>query len=224
MNLRSILLATLVLGASHGGAAEAKAPAAATPPAAAPAPRPAAAVEAPARGGAASAPRNNASLVTPAATFDAFRVISDRNIFNPYRTPGRRERTEAAGPRTDTITLVGTGNSDKGQRAFFDGSSSSYRKTLRVGDSIDQFKLTRITPHVVEFERDGKAVSVGVGQQLRRPEGGDWNVVGEEVARRDAQVRPGGGANAAAKAAEIPADADPVLRRMMEARQKSLKQ
>lgn len=226
------ILLAVVTGAF---AAETKAPAAATPPpatspAVAPASTPAAA-PAEAKAPAAQAKTTPAearkdSAVTPVASFDSFRLITDRNIFNPNRTGARRDRaTEEAPPKVDVIALVGTSDSNKGLRAFFDGSASTYRKTLRVGDAIDQFKVTQITPHVVDFERDGKTVSLKVGQELRRPDGGDWNVVGEEAARRDTATRgAGGSSNAAAKAAEIPANADPVLKQMMERRQKQLKQ
>lgn len=228
MSPRYILLVILALG-GRAFAAEAKAPSApaATPPAATPAPRPAGPEAA--RGGrgaaAAPAPRND-SAVAPSAAFDTFRLISDRNIFSPYRTGARRDRgNEEVQPRTDVITLTGTA-ADKGERAFFDGSSPGYRKTLRAGDAIDQFKIVKISPHVVEFERDGKALSLRVGQQFRRPEGGEWTVVGEDIARRDTQQVRGSTSSggAAAKAAEIPDNADPVLRKLMEARQKQLKQ
>jgi len=101
-------------------------------------------------------PRNDSSIA-PSTSFDAFRLITDRNIFNPNRT-GRRDRsTEEAPPRTDVISLVGTMDSDRGLRAFFDGSESAFRKALRVGDSIDKFKVTQIAPNLVDLERDGKS-------------------------------------------------------------------
>ena len=173
---------------------------------------------------AAPAPRSD-SAVTPSANFDAFRVISDRNIFNPNRT-GRRERTpEERTPRLDVISLVGTMESDRGLRAFFDGSEGSFRKALRVGESVDKFKVTQIAPNVVELERDGKSMSVRVGQQLRRPEGSDWNLVGEDVARREAQAKAASETRSDPTAPPvIPANVDEVTRRMMERRQKELKQ
>ncbi|MEO6567135.1 MAG: hypothetical protein ABIO94_00105, partial [Opitutaceae bacterium] len=39
-----------------------------------------------------------------------------------------------------------------------------------------KFKVTKIEPKVVELEREGKTLAVNVGQQLQRPEGGDWTV------------------------------------------------
>ena len=128
------------------------------------------------------------SSVAPAATFDNFRLVSERNIFNPNRTGRREPVTEERPPRVDVISVVGTMESDRGLRAFFDGSDSSYRRAVRVGESVDAFKVTQISPQAVELERDGKNISVRVGQQLRRPEGADWDLVGEEVLRRDAEI------------------------------------
>lgn len=173
---------------------------------------------------AAPAPARTDSSIAPSASFDSFRVVSDRNIFNPNRT-GRRDRTNEEKPaRLDVISLVGTMDSDRGLRAFFDGSDSSYRKALRVGESVDKFKVTQISPNVVELERDGKSLSVRVGQQLRRPEGADWNLIGEDVLRREALAR----ATAETKfdpAAPpvIPAGASEIEKRMIERRMKDLK-
>jgi hypothetical protein len=166
----------------------------------------------------------NDSSVAPAASFDTFRLVSDRNIFNPNRT-GRRDRpNEEQPPRLDVITVVGTMESDRGLRAFFDGSESSFRRAVRVGESVDNFKVTKISPNVVDLERDGKNLSVSVGQQLRRPEGADWELVGEDVLRREAQTR----ATAEARGdpsvpPPIPAGASDIEKRMRERRQKDFK-
>jgi hypothetical protein len=219
MNLRLILLLVLLAGAGHASAAD---------PVAAPVTAPAAApvAAAPVRNAAPAAvpPRNDPS-VAPAVPFDAFRLIADRNIFNPNRT-GRRDRSsEEPAPRVDVISLVGTMNSDLGLRAFFDGSDPAFPKALHVGDSIDKFKVTQIAATSVDLERDGKGLAVRVGQQLRRPDGADWNLVGEDLARRDAQARTAVDAKIDPTAPPvIPANADDVTRRMMERRQKELKQ
>ena len=162
-----------------------------------------------------------------AVSVDAFRLISDRNIFNPNRT-GRRDRsTEEAAPRIDTISLVGTMNSEKGLFAFFDGSDAAYRKALRIGEVVADFKVTQIAGDGAELERAGKPLSMKVGQQLRRPEGADWTLIGVDLARSEAIAARSA---EAARAAEsntplaIPADASETLKRLMEQRQKQLKQ
>jgi hypothetical protein len=170
------------------------------------------------------APARAESSVAPTASFDTFRVVSDRNIFNPNRT-GRRERsTEETPPRVDTLSVVGTMESDRGLRAFFDGSEASYRRAVRVGETVDQFKVTQITPQMVDLERDGKNLSVRVGQQLRRPEGADWDLVGEDVVRSEAQARAAAEARGDPSVPPpIPAGASDIERRMRERRQKDFK-
>lgn len=226
MKLRLILLLTLVAGADRALAAEPKAtPAAAAPGPVAPAPAsPGSRRGVPAT--VAATPRNDSS-VAPSATFDAFRLITDRNIFNPNRT-GRRDRSlDEAPPRPDYITLVGTMESDKGLRAFFDGSEAAFRKALHVGESVDKFKVTKIAPNVVDLDQDGKTVGMNVGQQFRRPPGGEWNLVGADVVRSEAAAAA---ANASMGKIDptalvpIPANATPIERLMIERRNKALKQ
>ena len=164
---------------------------------------------------------------TAAVSVDAFRLISDRNIFNPNRT-GRRDRTaEEPVSRIDTISLVGTMNSEKGLFAFFDGSDAAYRKALRTGETVADFKVTQIAGDGAELERAGKPISMKVGQQLRRPEGADWTLIGVDLARSEAiAARSAEAARAAESNAPlaIPADASETLKRLMEQRQKQLKQ
>src|SRR5262249_468863 len=64
-----------------------------------------------------------------------FRIVTERNIFDPNRGPAIRPRS---GPTrsTDYFALVGTMSYEKGLFAFFDGTSSEYRKALKLGDSI----------------------------------------------------------------------------------------
>ncbi|MSU23431.1 MAG: hypothetical protein EXS32_06345 [Opitutus sp.] len=194
---RPLILCLALLGAGHGFAANKKA--------AAPAP--------PAAGSAATAP-----------SFEAFRLIGDRNIFNPNRT-GRRDRTaEEPAPRLDVISLVGTMDSDRGLRAFFDGSAAAFRKALTVGGSIDKFTVTKVAAQGAELEREGKTMSVSVGQQLRRPEGGDWTLIAADVVRSEAAAAAKATAGKFDPSAPvvIPANASELERKMMERRNKDL--
>ena len=225
MTLRPIVLAMLAAAAGPLFAAEAEKNPAPTPVRTAPANASPVATS-PRTGTAPASPAQARpeSSVAPSAPFDNFRVVSDRNIFNPNRS-GRRERTsEEAPPRVDVISVVGTMESDRGLRAFFDGSDSSYRRAVRVGESVDKFKVTKISPNVVELERDGKSLSVQVGQQLRRPEGSDWDLVGEEVLRREAQERATTEARRDPNApVAIPEGASDIEKRMRERRLKDFK-
>lgn len=160
---------------------------------------------------------------TPAdSKYDSFRLIVDRNIFNPSRRP--RERTEERQQRIDTIALVGTMQSDKGVVAFFDSQDATYRKTLSEGQSLGEFKVQKIQPNEVELARDGKPVSLRVSDQLRRPEGGDWSLAPSDIPAPDARGAASASAARPVEAPSISSENNDVARRMMEARQKQLKQ
>ena len=104
---------------------------------------------------------------------------------------------------------------DKGMFVFFDSPDGTYRKTLHEGDTIAQFGIKHIAADHVVLTRDSKEISLTMGQQLRRPPGGDWSV--------GTAPRPDLGP-AVAAAPVIPADASDIVRRLMEKRLKQLKQ
>lgn len=157
-------------------------------------------------------------------TFETYRLIGDRNIFNPNRV-GRISRSAEERPlRTDIISFVGTMQYEKGLFAFFDSPDSSYRKTLKEGGVVGKFKVKAIAADSVELERDAKSLTLKMGQQLRRPEGGEWSVIGAEIARSEARAAEAAAAPVPMAPPPIPADASEALRRLMEKRQQQLKQ
>jgi hypothetical protein len=149
----------------------------------------------------------------PVASFATFRLIGDWNIFDSTRTS--RKSNDPPPPAGDTISLVGTMQYDKSPFVFFDSPDADYRKALHEGDTIAGFTVARITANGVELSQESKRLSLAVGQQLHRPEGGQWTV--SAAARAD--LTPTTDA-----AQGIPADASDVLKRLMEQRQKQLRQ
>ncbi len=112
-------------------------------------------------------------------TFDTFRTVSDRNIFNPNRyarATGRATRSTAATPaaRVESISLVGVIAYEKGWFAFFDGTSGDYKQSLQVGGTIGQYHVTRVTPDVVQLAAGTNTFDLKVGMQMRREDEGDW--------------------------------------------------
>jgi hypothetical protein len=63
----------------------------------------------------------------------------------------------------------------KGPFAFFDGSSSDYRKALKPEDSIAGYKVTEIGLKSVKLKSSTNEVELAVGSQLSREDGGDWH-------------------------------------------------
>jgi hypothetical protein len=109
---------------------------------------------------------------------NSFRVISERNIFSPnrYARSSGRTRPESSRPasRVESFTLVGLMEYEKGVFAFFDGTSSSYRKTLETDGTISEFKITGLTPNQVKLHSGTNEFTLRVGMQVRREDGGDW--------------------------------------------------
>ncbi len=125
----------------------------------------------------ASRPAAAQSSAPPKSDFSAFRIITDRNVFDPRRYarsgPARETRRAA---RVDTFTLVGTLEYDKGPVAFFDGTSSQFRKAVRPEESIGSFKVADIKPAAVTLVSDTNTFQLKMGSQMRREEEGPWQL------------------------------------------------
>ncbi|MES2696167.1 MAG: hypothetical protein V4773_22030 [Verrucomicrobiota bacterium] len=151
--------------------------------------------------------------------FEAFRIVVDRNIFNANRT-SRSRATEAVAPRVETVALVGIVKDDHKLVAVFDSPDEAYRKALNTGESIAGFEVKKINPDSVELALGEKAFALRMSQQLRRVEGGEWRTTGRDYVRTDSSKDK----NTSKDMPAIPSDASAVLRRLMEQRQKQLKQ
>jgi hypothetical protein len=120
------------------------------------------------------------------ARFDiqSFRIISERNIFDPNRSSrsrgDRRERERERPSRTESFALVGTMSYEKGWFAFFDGTSSDFRKVVQPADSIAGYKVADIAPDYVKLAGNGQEVQLRVGMQMKRQDEGEW-VSGERT-------------------------------------------
>ncbi len=113
--------------------------------------------------------------------YAAFRVVTERNIFNASRS-GRstnRDRETRRPARIETFGLVGTMEYDRGPLAFFDGSSSDYRKALRPGDSIAGHRVETILTDSVTLRQASNTFALRLGSQVRREDDGPWQVSGQ---------------------------------------------
>ena len=59
---------------------------------------------------------------------------------------------------------------EKGTFAFFDGTSSEYKKALKLADAIAGYKVTNIAPNGVKLASGTNELDLSVGAQLRREE------------------------------------------------------
>jgi len=118
--------------------------------------------------------------------YTAFRIIAERNIFNQNRSRGSgrngsRSRQDRR-VRTDAFALRGTMSYEKGRFAFFDGTTSDYRKAVQADDTIAGFKVAAVGSDSVKLESKGKQIQLQVGMQMKKQEQGDWEVAsGAEI-------------------------------------------
>ena len=112
--------------------------------------------------------------------FSAFRIISDRNIFNSRRSAGyvrsQTNSTTRSAPKLEFFALSGTMNyEEKGPIAFFEGSSSEYRKVVKPNEKIAQFTVTDIEPTQVKLVSPTNQLILRVGMQLNHQDG-SWQI------------------------------------------------
>lgn len=110
-------------------------------------------------------------------SYESFKLITDRNIFNPNRTsrsPGIVRREARPEVRAESFALVGTMSYEKGLFAFFDGTSADYRKVLKRADAIAGYKVEDIAPNHVKLASGTNEIDLPVGMQMRREEEGGW--------------------------------------------------
>ena len=159
--------------------------------------------------------------------YSAFKLIVDRNIFDPNRYPRRAgDRPVRPTPKTvDSLALVGTMSYEKGTFAFFDGSSFEYKKALKLSDVIAGYKVTNITPSSVTLAAGTNALELSVGMQLRREEDGPWRLTGQSGSYAAMPTTTSTSTNAMAAAATTGSEAasgaaeSDIVKRLMQKRQ-----
>jgi hypothetical protein len=161
-----------------------------------------------------------------ALDYAAFKVIVDRNIFDPNRYPHRPGvQPVVTKPKSvDSVTLVGIISYEKGTFAFFDGTSSEYKKALKLTDSIAGYKVTNIAPNAVKLASGTNELELRVGAQMRREDDGPWLLAGQSAPYLSAFGSTSAGAAAATTttgsgAASGGADSD-IIKKLMQRREK----
>jgi hypothetical protein len=158
--------------------------------------------------------------------FSSFQIIAQRNIFDPDRYPRMSRaphRTHAGAP---AFSLAGTMSYRKGMFAFFDGTSSDYRKALQEGGTIAGYTVAKITLAGVELQASGKQIEMKVGQQMQQEGEGVWQLSAQgelpatEVEGEDSTSA--GDETSAPGAASSSAPND-VLKKLMQQREQELK-
>jgi hypothetical protein len=170
--------------------------------------------------------------ISSGTDYSNFRVIADRNIFNPDRYPQTSRTRTRPRPRTvsrsaPAFALVGTMDYQKGMFAFFDGNSSDYRKVLERNGVVAGYTVTEITLYGVKLAAAGKEFEMKIGAQLRQNSEGRW----EFSDQSELPASPDAGGETTPAATETPAAAaDPslqgndILKKLMQKRAQELSQ
>lgn len=172
-----------------------------------------------------------------AISYESFRIVIERNIFDPGRTaarPGRPEVTVSAiaePVRNDRFFLYGALIYEGTAVAFFSGTRDEYNLAARKGGSIAGYRVVEIRTQSVALEIDGERVDLPVGSGLSRQSDGQWAMTSEApvLDRRPeaGRERNGEGASQQADArseageTESPSASD-LMQRMMERRRREL--
>ena len=194
------------------------------------------------------APQAQAQGPAKKMAYSAFPMLQARNIFDPDRsrdlavvsqTTPRKIRTESAPPvqarPSDYVVLTGIMMTEGQTLAFFAGSQPEYNKVIPLNGAIAGATITRITPSSVDVLRNGKQITVAVGQTVPFDDSApgappplspqatpavDPNTLSESVpVPSPAAATP----NPPSTTSPAPAgDTSDVMRRMMERRQKQL--
>jgi hypothetical protein len=151
--------------------------------------------------------------------YASFRIVTERNIFNANRSGGsvRPSRGPRSTSKVDAFRLVGVMAYDKGSFAFFDGSSSDYKKALQTQGKIAGYTVTQVAANAVALDLGGKKIELRVGMQMRREDNGEWQVAASgdipaASSSASAASETGGG--------EPSGDVSDVLKRLMEQKEK----
>jgi hypothetical protein len=122
----------------------------------------------------------------------------------------------------DSFALVGILSYEKGQFAFFDGTSSEFRKVLQSEGTIAGYKIIGISQKGVKLEAAGKQIELPVNYQMRREDEGEWQVAvrsgSDTPSGPSSSASSGSSATATATATASP-EVNEVLKKLMERRE-----
>ena len=161
--------------------------------------------------------------------FDSFKIISQRNIFDPNRSGLRSNYRPSNRPThvVDAFALVGTMSYEKGKFAFFDGQSSQYKKVLEPGANIAGYTVKNVTPKAVTLAANGKEFQMKIGTQLRNEGANGWRLSAYTDVPSDSNSDQNGEAAGIAQPSTPPVGSSPqmsdVLKRLMQQREQELK-
>jgi hypothetical protein len=173
-----------------------------------------------------AAPAAAVTSPTTGTNFDSFRIVAERNIFNQNRST-RSARRESSRPRSapvvQALSLVGTLSYEKGDFAFFEGTSPEFKKPVKPGEKIAGYEVKEIKATCVKIANEKQEFEIKVGQQLRREDQGEWQL-SSSSSRVTQNPTNSQGTTEGATSSTGTASEDEAMRRLMEKRAKEMNQ
>lgn len=111
--------------------------------------------------------------------FKEFVVITQRNVFNANRgltAPVTAAPKAPKPPKFEAFALLGTMSSERGAVAFFDGTSSIYRKAAHTGDKLGAYTVIAIGHDRVTLKSEVHEQCLPINMQFRREDQGEWQL------------------------------------------------
>jgi hypothetical protein len=112
----------------------------------------------------------------PPNAFENFKLILDRNIFDPERrAPRERDRERRPEPpREESFTLLGTMSYADKQVAFFNGTESGWSGAVKLGESVAKHKVTSVGYEKVLLDYEGETIELMIGKSRSRRGDENW--------------------------------------------------
>ncbi len=177
-------------------------------------------------------PENAEPLASGNSEFSQFRIVIQRNIFNPNRRkPVVRETVPPpAPPQIDQITLVGTLISEPTAFAFFAGSSPVFNSVAQRGETVAGHTIAEIHSSGITLRDATRTLELKVSEGLERRDGGAWKPASAPFTARASVSRPSSGnsttvsqVDSAQTKSESPGNSnEDLMKRMMEKRRQEL--
>jgi len=169
---------------------------------------------------------------------EAFRILEQRNLFDPTRqppraasprpTPSTTPNSVAPVERRESLTLLGVVVSGEQAFAHLTGSSPEVRRVARVGDTVAGARVALIETGRVVLELPEGPVTLKVGYQMSRRGDQPWQVevADTTVVMATSVSTPGAPApavtNPSAPATVGGESMGELMRRLMERRQREM--
>jgi len=172
-------------------------------------------------------PAYGRELPGPPVSWDAYRIVVERNMFSRQRSPRSdrvRRRVPVLPPAPDPesyVVLKGIVQQDGAFMAFLEDSQSGQIFRVRKGDSVLRGKIKSLTLDSIEYESEGRTTAVTMGLNLQ----GGRNDTTFTGMYELTQMSPATPAEGTTESSSPPTeDEAEILRQLMERRQQQVGQ